>query len=220
MPAPLLMALPSILGGIGRLFGGAAKGSADQRAQENQQTQSQNSLIAALHNARQGATMDAARAGSGERLGQANLDLERRQFGLNAPRTRASQSVRGSILQNAQPMTLSGLPSRISSRIPQMSGGLTPAMFSADTRALGGQLTRDALIDQLKGDDFEPMKETDFSAAILQNPQLQELQRSGLLEKIMGGLGLAASVASPLSGAILNRRGSPNYDDQLYGAGE
>lgn len=208
MPAPLLMALPSIIGGIGRLFGGAAKGSADQRAVENQQTQNQNSLIAALHNNRQNAMMDAARAGSSERLGHANLDLDRRQFALNAPRTRASQSVRGSILQNAQPFQLSGLPSRISSRIPQMSGGLTPAMFNADTRALGGQLTRDALIDQLKGDDFEPMRETDFSAAILQNPQLQELEKSGLLERIMGGLGLGASVASPILGAIMKGRSS------------
>lgn len=208
MPAPLLMALPSIIGGIGRLFGGAAKGSADQRAVENQQTQNQNSLIAALHNNRQNAMMDAARAASGERLGQGNLDLEQRQFSLNAPRARASQSVRGSILQNAQPFQLSGLPSRISSRIPQMSGGLTPAMFNADTRALGGQLTRDALIDQLKGDDFAPMEQTDFQSAILQNPQLQELQQSGLLERIMGGLGLGASVASPILETIMAGRGN------------
>jgi len=171
---------------------------------ENQQTQNGNSLLAQMYNTRQGASTDAARNASSERLSQGAQELDRRQFALNAPRTRASQSVRGSILANAQPMQLSGLPSRISSRIPTMTGGLTPAMFSQDTRALGGELSRQALIDQLKGDQFEPMKETDFQAAILDNPQLQELQQSGLMEKILGGVGLATSIAGGVGGAYRN----------------
>ena len=106
-----------------------------------------------------------------------------------------------------------------------MTGGLTPAMFSADTRALGGELSRQALIDQLQGATFEPMKETDFQSAILDNPQLEELQRSGLLEQIMGGLGTAASVAGGVGGEFGGARArtppyNPNmYADQLYGYG-
>lgn len=218
MPAFLL----PLLTGLGSILGGAAKGSADQRTNENNQTQNKNQLLAQLYGVNQNATMDALRSGSAERLAQGNQDLERRQFALNAPRTRASQSVRGSILQNAQPLSLSGLPDRVSSRIPQMSGGLTPAMFNSDTRALGGELTRSALIDQLKGDEFAPMESTDFSKGVLAMPQLEELKKSGLLEQILGSLGLASSVAAGVGGAVQGSRRPPvsmNYPIDPMGGG-
>lgn len=200
MPAFLL----PLLTGIGSILGGAAKGSADQRQSENNQTQNKNQLLAQLYNTNQNATMDALRSGSAERIAQGNQDLERRQFALNAPRARASQSVRGSILQNAQPMTISGVSDRV--KIPQISGGLTPAMFNADTRALGGELTRSALVDQLKGDEFAPMESTDFSKGVLAMPQLEELKKSGLLEQILGSLGMASSIGAGALGAVEGAR--------------
>jgi len=217
MPAFLLPLLTAAAG----ILGGAAKGSSNQRQSENQQTQQKNQLLAQLYGTNQNATMNALTAGSQERLQQGNQELDRRQFALTAPRTRASQSVRGSILQNAQPLTLSGLPDRVSSRIPAMSGGLTPAMFSADTRALGGELTRSALIDQLKGDEFAPMEQTDFSKGVLPMPQLEELKKSGLLEQIMGALGTGSSIAAGLGGAIQRGRSVPqtNYPIDPMGGG-
>lgn len=210
-----------LLTGLGSILGGAAKGSADQRTVENQQTTNKNQLLAQLYGVNQNATMNALTAGSSERLAQGNQELDRRQFALNAPRTRASQSVRGSILQNAQPLSLSGLPDRVSSRIPQMSGGLTPAMFNADTRALGGELTRSALIDQLKGDEFTPMEQTDFSKGVLPMPQLEELKKSGLLEQILGSLGMASSIGAGAMGTIegSRRRVPTNYPIDPVGGG-
>jgi hypothetical protein len=213
MPAWLI---PAIMAASG-IFGGAAKGSADQRTSENNQTSQRNALLAQLYNTRQGATSNALSSQSREQSDHAGIDLDRRQFALNAPSRRASQSVRGSILQNAQPMTLSGLPDRVSSRIPQISGGLSPALFNQDTRDLGGELTRSALIDQLRGDDFDPLERTDFSGGVLDSPQLEQYQRPGMLEQILGGLGLAGSVAGGIGGAIqANRRPRRGGASDLY----
>jgi hypothetical protein len=190
---------------LGKLFGGGAQGAAEQRQAENARIAQQNSLLAQLHGQRQAATSNALNNQSAEQSTHANIDLERRRHALAAPSARASQSVRGSILANAQPFTVSGLPDRVASRIPQISGGLTPEMFSGDTRALGEELTRTALLDQLKGDDFAPLQRTDFASGVLASPQLQEYQKSGLLEKILGGLGLAGSVVGGIGEATRGR---------------
>lgn len=209
MPAWLI---PAIMAGA-KIFGGAASGSAAQRQSENAQAAQQNSLIAQLHGQRQAATSNALNNQSSEQMAHANMDLERKRHALAAPSARASQSVRGSILANAQPMKVEGLPDRIASRIPQISGGLTPEMFSADTRALGDEMTRAALLDQLKGDTFDPLQKTDFQSGVLAPPQLQQYEKSGLLEQIMGSLGLAGSVVGGVGSEIArNRRRSEDPD--------
>lgn len=205
MPAWLIPALMA----AGGIFSGAAKGSADQRASENNQAAQRNALLAQLYNTRQDATMSGLLGQSREQSDHARLDLDRRDFALDAPSTRAGQSVRGSILANAQPASISGLPAHIQSRIPNISGGLTPSMFSGDTRALGNEMTRKALMDQLRGDDFEPLERTDFKGGILAQPQLEQYQRSGLLEKILGNLGLGLTVAGGIGGAIKSRGDLP-----------
>jgi hypothetical protein len=148
---PLLMAAAPL---VGKIFGGAAQGSANQRVAENNQTGDQNRLLAQMYGINQNATQNATNAGAAERMGQRNQALDEKKFALAAPSVRAGQSVRGSIMQNAQPVKLSGLPERISSRVPTIEGGLSPALFNDNTRALGGEMTRKALIDQLKGDEF------------------------------------------------------------------
>jgi hypothetical protein len=188
---PLLMAAGPV---IGKIFGGQAQGSANQRVVENNQTGDQNRLLAQMYGINQNANQNAVNAGASERMGQRNQALDEKKFALAAPSVRAGQSVRGSIMQNAQPVTLSGLPDRISSRIPTISGGLSPALFNDNTRALGGEMTRKALIDQLKGDDFAPMETTDFSKGIVPMPEMAEMERAGLLEKILGGAGMAGDI--------------------------
>jgi hypothetical protein len=213
--APFLLPL---LSGLGSIFGGAAKGASDQRQSENSQTAQQNALLAQLYNTRQNATTGANLAQSREQSDHAGIDMDRKKFALGAPSVRAGQSVRGSILQNAQPASISGLPSRIN--VPQISGGLTPAMFSGDTRALGGEMTRKALIDQLKGDTFDPLQKTDFAGGVLAPPQMENYQKSGLLEQILGGLGLGASVGSGVLGAIKHSNKRPPIEmDIPAGAG-
>lgn len=215
MPAFLL----PLLTGLGSILGGASKGSADQRTSENNQAQQRNQLLAQLYGTQQNATMNSLQAGSSEKLAQGTQDLQQRNFALNAPGTRGAQAVRGSLLQNVQPASFSGLPSRVAANIPQMSGGLTPAALSPEARAMGGQLTRDATIGQLKGDTFDPMKQTDFKSGVLPLPQLEELKKSGLLEQIMGTLGLAGTVAAGVGGAMGSRSAANNYPIDPTGGG-
>lgn len=214
MPFPLI---PLLLAG-GSLLTGAARGSADERKSNNDQAAQRNSLLAQLHGQRQAATSNALNNQSSEQIAHAGIDLDRRNHALNAPDTRMSQSVRGSILKNAQPISFSGLPERVSSRIPQISGGLTPEMFSDETRQLGDVMTRKALIDQLRGDDFAPMEKTDFTGGVLPSPQLEGYEKSGFLEKIMAGLGLGGTVAGGIGEIIKNNRRAP-LDNPFDAAG-
>ncbi len=88
-------------------------------------------------------------------IGVGNLDLAQKNYALAAPGKRAANSVRGDILANAQDANITGLPSTIPKF--SFSGGLRPSMFSANTRALGGELSSQALADQRKGDTFAPL---------------------------------------------------------------
>ncbi len=88
-------------------------------------------------------------------LANAGMDLSQRQFQLAAPGQRAGNAVRGDILSRAQDVSIAGLPSRI--KVPQISGGLRPSMFSADTRATGANITAQARREQERGDQFAPL---------------------------------------------------------------
>lgn len=208
--------LPAILAGggaaasgLGSVLSGAAAGSADQRGSENTQAAQRNALLAQIYGTQQGAALNAANAGANEKMNQRGQALDEKKFALAAPSVRANQSVRGSILQNAQPLKLSGLPDRVASHIPTIEGGLSPAMFSDDTRALGGEMSRQALINQLKGDTFDPMESTDFSKSLLPTPKLEEFQKSGLLEKILGGLGMGSAISGAIGNGIKSRGDIP-----------
>jgi hypothetical protein len=85
----------------------------------------------------------------------ADADLNRRKYALTAPGMRASNAVRGDVLAHAQDASISGLPSGIS--VPTINGGLRPSMFSDNTRALGGELSSQALQQQQAGDHFAPL---------------------------------------------------------------
>lgn len=88
-------------------------------------------------------------------IGVGNLDLAQKKFALDAPGARAGNAVRGDILSNAQDVSFSGLPKGINP--PTISGGLRPSMFSGNTRALGSNMSAQALDAQQKGDQFAPL---------------------------------------------------------------
>lgn len=104
------------------------------------------------------------------RLARALGILQESEAARKAPGQRASNAVRGDILANAQDVKLSGL----SSRIPKMSfeGGLRPSMMSGNTRQLGAEMSRAALLDQLKGDKtpFSSLPEADYSRILNAKP--------------------------------------------------
>lgn len=139
------------------------------------------------------------------RLARAMGILQEQRAGREAPGQRASNAVRGDILANAQDATFSG-----SSRIPrfEFGGGLRPSMFSGATRQLGGEMSRQALVDQLKGEStpFSDLPEADYSRILDAKPipggtPLPEGSRMDSVLQAIGQYGgLAAGVASQFGG--------------------
>lgn len=118
--------LRGALGTIGRVATGAEQGRAGGRLME------------------QGANSQYDRS----RIDAARLNLE-------APGQRAQNSVRGDILAGAQPLSINGPITHTGGKMPQISGGLSPALFSDNTRNLGKDMSRQALMSQMAG-DFQP----------------------------------------------------------------
>lgn len=111
--------------------------------------------------------------------------LQAAAFNRQAPSIRAGNSVRGDLLANAQPATFTG-----SGRDLRLQGGLSPALFSANTRQLGQGMSRQALLSQLgQGGANDPYM---FNQAPYAPPH------AGKLDKILGGIGLAGSIANLL----------------------
>ncbi len=119
-------------------------------------------------------------------LSGANVDLQQRNFALNAPSTRASQSVRGDIMANAQDVEFSGLPSYVT--MGKTSGGLRPSLMSGNTRQLGSELSRKALMDQLKGDSFAPIEPLPTAGSLPSSGLVTGLGVAGLGLDVVGSL--------------------------------
>lgn len=119
---------------IGGLFGGDTAGAVGQTA----------------------GSIEAARAKG--RVDQAKLQQEqdalqqsRAKLALAAPGQEAGNAVRGDVLANSQDASVGGLPSYI--HVGQVSGGLRPSMLSASSRALGANMSRNALANNMSGAD-------------------------------------------------------------------
>lgn len=78
------------------------------------------------------------------------------QFNMQAPGMRAGNAVRGDVLANAQDAQIQGPVTGTKGRVPQITGGLRPSLMSGNTRALGSQMSRDALLSQMSGPAFQP----------------------------------------------------------------
>jgi hypothetical protein len=126
----------------------------------------------------------------------ANTDLNQRKFALGAPGIRAGTAVRGDVLANAQDAGVQGPIVGTHGNIPTITGGLRPSILSSDTRALGSQLSRDALLQQMKGDTFAP------TAAL---PPTTPLPKPNALDSLLSGGGLAGNL---LKAALGNGGGS------------
>lgn len=172
-----LASVPSILGAAGKVAGSLGKvgqdasaiagGRADARLTDATMQQRQDQLGLSRYNAG---------------LNAADVDLARRKYALGAPAARGRQAVQGDILSNAQDVSINapGI------RMPQISGGLRPSMFSANTRALGGELSKSALADQQKGDAFDPLGAP---------PPITGLPQPGVTDKILTTAGYIGALA-------------------------
>lgn len=197
-----------IAGAVAPLLGSAAGAQAGERGDQNSYANSTDRFRASNYGTQQGAILDALLNRSRENLEFANTDLQRRQFALQAPAERGRQSVQGSIMANVQPVSITGLPSRITRGT--VRGGLTPAVLGPETRALGRQLMGDALANQLKGDQFDPLTPTDFQGGLIPPPEPTPYQGAGTGESLLSG---GASTLSILA-AILNSLNQGNQPGQ------
>lgn len=183
--------LGALLGGLGALFGGGASGAANERNNQNDFISRNNQAQAGLYGINQNAFTNALQGEFNQNRSNADIDLAQRNFALNAPSVRAKQGLSADMLANFQPATMQGLPSRISSRMPQIQG----PQLSGQGRLLA-KLVRDNAIGGMQaGDKFAPTPQVDFKSGILTPPNLQQFKQPGKLESILGILGMIANGA-------------------------
>lgn len=217
---PFMAALPAITAGaslIGRLFGGAGKGSADQRLTENDQrlraTQMQNAdALARASLANSAATTRAAMQNS-DTYNRAGLDLERRRFQQTEPNLQARQAAIGSLLSRIQPLALSGLSARTQGRMPRMNSIIDA--LGPEARQAGSLLASRGLSGLQAGPtQFADLPPVSLPPEVQLPPALvASLKGSGLLEKILGGGGLIGSIVGGLGDLGNFGGGSRAYTD-------
>ena len=195
----ILGAAGNIVGGLGKnsdAIGGLAAGRQAGREAQTYAQQAQDRLAQQNYQNQ----LSAENIGTQRQFGQANLDLTQRQFGLQAPQTRASNAVRGDILANASDFSF-GAPSMVGNiPVPTSSGGLRPSIFSENTRNLGRLMSEQALSGQQAGDTFAPLNFAPLPTA----PNLTPLPEAGGLDKVLTTAGTIGALA-PTFADILKR---------------
>ena len=214
-----MAALPAITAGaglLGKLFSGAAKGSADQRMGENQQRLQQQQLQnsdalarAALMN--NNATTRASMANT-DNYNRAGLDLERKQFSQREPSVQARQALAGSLLSRIKPVQIAGMPEGMGVRSSIID------TIGPEAREAGSLLSKRGLSGLRSGPtQFDEMPAVSLPDILSLPPATQmALQKSGLLEKLLGGAGLVGSIMGGLGELGV---GKPKYDPYEHAGG-
>jgi hypothetical protein len=130
------------------------------------------------------------------RLGIQNQQQQAAAFNRQAPGLRATNAVRGDLLSGLQSVGSTG-----SGRDLHFTGGLSPALLSANTRQLGSDMTRQALLSQLgKSEGSRGPGQNDPYTFDPQFTQPTPLPHPSLLSKIGGVLGGGASILGSIFG--------------------
>lgn len=112
------------------------------------------------------------------------------KFALAAPQERASNSVKGDILSNAKDFAWGAPTMSGNIPIPTSTGGLRPSIFSDNTRALGAQMSSDALAGAKSGADNLPV------------PALTPLPEAGTGSSILTTAGIIGGLADAFNPAL------------------
>jgi hypothetical protein len=133
----------------------------------------------------------------GAELDRATGVLKEQEARMAAPGQRATNSVRGDILANVQDVGISA-PDGVN--VTTFSGGLRPSLLSGNSRALGGQMSKEALLDALDGKDptpFSDLAPVDLSSITGRRaPGLTELPEESRMEQVMQQIGLWGGLAN------------------------
>lgn len=107
------------------------------------------------------------------------------RLNLAAPQARGQTSVQGDILANAKPFSWTGQTKMVGNiPVPQSTGGLSPDVFSDNTRTLGKEMSANALTDnrRLGGDAIGPA------------PPLTPPAQAGTGSRILSGASTALNI--------------------------
>lgn len=173
-----LAAIPAI-DALGRVASGASKGSADQRASENQLALQQGQLA-------QGGARDQFSADLAGSNAAFQAALAKSNYGREGQDRQRKAQMLMSLLGGMGDASITPGNPAIASRMGTMSGGLRPS-------ALGN---KDALMSLLgQGDIAGPEYAAPTPYA---KPTAPNMQQAGKGEKILGGIGLGASLLGSL----------------------
>jgi hypothetical protein len=129
--------------------------------------------------------------------------LKEHEARLAAPQSRASNAVRGDILANVQDVGVSAPPGV---NVTSFSGGLRPSLLSANSRMLGQQMSKEALLSALNNDTptpFSSMPRVDLSSITGRSaPEQTALPQASNLDKVMEQIGLWGGIASGIGTAM------------------
>jgi hypothetical protein len=137
-------------------------------------------------------------------LKQSQGVLDEREAELKEPQMRASNSVRGDMLANLQDATVSAPPGV---NVTSFGGGLRPSVLSGNSRALGQQMSKQALLDALDPTatpkPFAGMSPLDVSSITGRRaPAATPLPQPSGFDRAMEQIGLWGSLAGGLGTAI------------------
>lgn len=144
-------------------------------------------------------------------LDRASGQLKEYETRLAAPGQRASNSVRGDILANVQDV---GFDAPTGVNVTSFSGGLRPSLLSSNSRELGQQMSKEALMDALDGKDptpFSDMGPVDLSSITGRtSPTPTALPQASGMDKVLEAIGMYGGLAS----AGLNAYSQPQRQQQ------
>ena len=191
--------IPLMLGAaaLGKVLSGASQGASAGRQIETQNNATQDSQKTTQYGINQQAILDALKQAESANMNRATLDLNQRNFALNAPTTRMSQSARGSMLANAQDLQIS----HPRAHIPTITGGMRPSALTPETRQLGALVARQTLLDQMKGDTFDPVPQQNWQGGVVAPPGVTPQPQASGLEKWGGIASILGNLASSGVGA-------------------
>lgn len=119
------------------------------------------------------------------------------RLNLLAPQARGQTSVQGDILANAKPFSWTGSTRMVGNiPVPQSTGGLSPDLFSDNTRALGNEMSANALADN---------RRLPYGDAIGSPPSLTPVVKAGTGSNILSGASAALNLWNAVRGTARPR---------------
>lgn len=195
-----------------QIAGSVAASKAQGRAAEAALNQRQDAGAQNAYATDKSLDLEALVRAYGAEMDRAKGQLAEYEARLNAPQQRASNSVRGDILANVQDVGVSGPPGV---NVTSFSGGLRPSLLSGNSRALGGQMSKEALLSELANDEptpFSSMAPVDLSSITGRRaPEQTGLPQASGMDRVLEAIGTYGSLAS---GLINSQRPNTNGQGQ------